>query len=198
MTNRVRRNQPVTRDFPWYSFPRDVAPETHAQWTTKLDLLKKRKVHVLVEVDWHWIGSSGLMDVMEPYLDKLADFLIVRAAKDRRGSPLYGGMWITRLVRSFGIFLKREASLLTVEPQKTFSTLLYKRAHLIVDHGMGGFSIPEDTPRHRVPSRGRQRGNEAEADKPVVPEEDKMPMDPYSMARDDMSTICLVQQITPT
>ena len=48
---------------------------------------------------------------------------------------------------------------------------------------MGGFSIPDDTPRHRVPSRGRQWGNEAEADEPVVPEEDEMPMDLYSVAR---------------
>ncbi|CAI9271401.1 unnamed protein product [Lactuca saligna] len=46
MTSSIRRSQPVTRDFPW-------------------------KVHVPVEVDWQWIGSSGLMEAMEPYLDKV-------------------------------------------------------------------------------------------------------------------------------
>ena len=71
MTSRIRRSQPATRDFPWYSFPRDVAPETRGLWTAKLDLLKKRKVHVPVEVDRHWIGNSGLMEAMEPYLDKV-------------------------------------------------------------------------------------------------------------------------------
>ncbi|CAH1441649.1 unnamed protein product [Lactuca virosa] len=71
MTSRSRRSQPVTCDFPWYSFPRNVPPETHACWTVKLDLLKKRKVHVPAEVDWHWIGNSGLMEAIEPYLDKV-------------------------------------------------------------------------------------------------------------------------------
>ena len=113
----------------------------------------------------------------------LVEFLTVRAAKDRRGSPLYGGMWITQLARSFGIFEKREASMLTVEPQKPFCTLLYKRARIVVDQRMVGFSIPDDTPRHQVPSRERQRGNEAGDDEPVVPEEDEMPMDLYSVAR---------------
>lgn len=90
-----------------------------------------------------WVLTSTEVYSDLPF--NLADFLTVRAAKDRHGSLLYGGMWITRLVRSFGIFEKQEASMLTVEPQKTFSTLLYKRAWIVVDHGMGGFSIPDDT-----------------------------------------------------
>ncbi|CAI9298123.1 unnamed protein product [Lactuca saligna] len=134
-----------------------------------------------VDVFFLWVLTSTEVYADLPF--HLADFLTVRAAKDRRGSPLNGGMWITQLAQSFGIFEKWEASLLTVKPQKTFSTLLYKRAQIVVGHGMVGFSIPDDTPRHHVPIRGRQRGNEAEAGEPVIPGEDEMPMDPYSMAR---------------
>ncbi|CAH1434432.1 unnamed protein product [Lactuca virosa] len=84
-----------------------------------------------IDVFFLWVLTSN--DVYADLPFHLAEFLVVRAAKDRRGSPLYCGMLITRLAR--------------------------------------GFSIPEDTPRQRVPSRGRQRGNEAGADEPpVVPE----------------------------
>lgn len=68
-----------------------------------------------------------------------------RAGKDSRGSPLYGGMLITQLACSFGVLDKREAVLLNLELHKPFSTLLYKRATIIVDHGMGGFSILDET-----------------------------------------------------
>ncbi|CAH1427561.1 unnamed protein product [Lactuca virosa] len=72
MASRSRRNQPGTRpEFPWYSFPRDVAPAVHARWTAKLELLRKRRVHVPAVVDWYWVGQSGLMDVVESYFDKL-------------------------------------------------------------------------------------------------------------------------------
>ncbi|CAH1453863.1 unnamed protein product [Lactuca virosa] len=32
--------------------------------------MKQRKVHVPTLVDWHWIGQTGLMEGLEPYLDK--------------------------------------------------------------------------------------------------------------------------------
>ncbi|CAH1447366.1 unnamed protein product [Lactuca virosa] len=32
--------------------------------------MKQRKVHVPAVVDWHWIGQTGLMEGIEPYLDK--------------------------------------------------------------------------------------------------------------------------------
>ncbi|CAH1450870.1 unnamed protein product [Lactuca virosa] len=48
MANRLRRNQPGGRPvFPWYSFPRDVAPEIGIGW------------------------DKGLMESIEPYLDKV-------------------------------------------------------------------------------------------------------------------------------
>lgn len=100
---------------------------------------------------------------------------------------------ITRLARSFGVLEKREAVMLTVEPQKPFLVLLYKRANIVVDHGAGTFGIPDDTPRQRVPNRGMQRGREAGEDEPpVVHADDELIMDPYNVARrryeDYMST----------
>lgn len=32
--------------------------------------MKQRKVHVPAVVDWHWMGQTGLMEGIEPYLDK--------------------------------------------------------------------------------------------------------------------------------
>ncbi|CAH1417055.1 unnamed protein product [Lactuca virosa] len=353
MASRARRQQPGSRpEFPWYSFPRTVGPEIYARWNAKLDWMKKRKVHVPVVVDWHWIGQTGLMEGIEPYLDKafnsihgpfvcmgwrrlfeiqegvykelvveflatvyfarkdgifvednlsfclggkrrtlsladftlrthiylpsevhseayeqyiarciqitkgfkaethwneiengaydkgttqeidirsplhrllhrlitntinqrqegdkcptiyvfflwalitpdvyvdlrslLADFLVARAGKDRLGSPIYGGMLITRLACYFGILDKREAVFLTVESHKPFSTLFYKRADIDVDHGMGGFAIPDDTPRGRVPRRVRQRRETEEEEPPFVPTDDELPMDPYRISR---------------
>lgn len=48
---------------------------------------------------------------------------------------------------------------------------------------MGGFSIPEDTPRGRVPRWVRQRRDPNEDEPPVVPTDDKLPMDPYCISR---------------
>lgn len=48
-----------------------------------------------------------------PFL--LVVFLSVRVGKDRRGSPLFGGMLITRITRPFGILNNYEAVFSTVE-----------------------------------------------------------------------------------
>ncbi|CAH1433135.1 unnamed protein product [Lactuca virosa] len=71
MASRTRRQQPGSRpEFPSYSFPRTVGPEIYARCNAKLDWMKQRKVHVPEVVDWHWIGKTGLMEGIEPYLDK--------------------------------------------------------------------------------------------------------------------------------
>lgn len=71
MAGHARRQQPGGYpDFPWYSFPRNVGPEIYTRLNGKLDWMKQRKVHVHAVVDWHWIGQSGLMEGIEPYLDK--------------------------------------------------------------------------------------------------------------------------------
>lgn len=103
----------------------------------------------------------------------LAEFLSFWACKDRRGSPLYGGMLITQIARSFGILDKREAMFFTIEPQKDFSPLLYKRDNIVVDNGFGKFAFPNDTPRNQPGQRVRQRGSDVGEDEPpVIPIED--------------------------
>ncbi|CAH1423566.1 unnamed protein product [Lactuca virosa] len=72
MASRARRNQPGSRpDFPWYSFPRNVGSEIYTRWNAKLDWLKQRKVHVPALVDWYWMSETGLMEAIEPYLEKV-------------------------------------------------------------------------------------------------------------------------------
>lgn len=43
----------------------------YTQWNAKLDWVKQCRVHVPAYVDWHWMGSTGLMEAMEPFLDKV-------------------------------------------------------------------------------------------------------------------------------
>lgn len=69
---------------------------------------------------WSLITSDIRMDI--PFL--LVEFLAIQAGKDRCGSPLYGGMLISRLACSFEILERREASFLTIEPGKSFYVLL--------------------------------------------------------------------------
>lgn len=93
------------------------------------------------------------MDI--PFL--LEEFLTIRAGKDRRGSPLYGGMLITQLARSFGILEKLEASFLIIKLGNS-SPLLYKWVHIVDDNGYGNYSIPIDNSQNQPGRRVRQRG----------------------------------------
>ncbi|CAI9303859.1 unnamed protein product [Lactuca saligna] len=133
----------------------------------------------MIDMFFLWALITPDVYISLPFL--LVDFLVARSGKDKRGSPLYGGMLITRLACSFGVLGKRDVVILTVEYQNHFSTLLYKRATIFV-HGMGGFSIPDDTPRGRVPRRVRQRRDPEEDEPLVVPTDDELPMDPYTIA----------------
>ncbi|CAI9271392.1 unnamed protein product [Lactuca saligna] len=115
-----------------------------------------------------------------PFL--LVKFLSILARKDRLGSPLYGGMLITRIARPIGILDKHEAMYLRVEPQKAFSPFLYKRDNIVVHNGYGNFSIPNDTPHNLPGSRVIQRGGDADEDEPlVILTEVDLPMDPYNV-----------------
>lgn len=78
-----------------------------------------------LDVFFLWDLTTPDVYVDLPFL--LSEFLSVWAGKDMRGSLLYGGMLITHLARSFCILENCEAMFLTIEPQKSFSTLLYKR-----------------------------------------------------------------------
>ncbi|CAI9288360.1 unnamed protein product [Lactuca saligna] len=117
-----------------------------------------------------------------PFL--LVEFLVERVGKDKRGFPLYGGMLIMRLTHFFGVLDKCEALLLTVETHKPCSTLVYQRATIIGYHGVGGFSILDDTPCDQPRRRVRQRARGPVGDEsPVVPTKDEMTMDPYSVVQ---------------
>ncbi|CAI9282079.1 unnamed protein product [Lactuca saligna] len=52
-------------------FPKGYCTCTSRTLDAKLEIMKKRRVHVPAFIDWHWIGQKGLMDAMDPYLDKL-------------------------------------------------------------------------------------------------------------------------------
>lgn len=76
-----------------------------------------------------------------------------------------------------------------MEPHKPFSTHLYKRETIIVDHEMGGFTIPNDTPRDRPRRQLRQRATRPEGDElPIISTEDDMLMDPYSVVQRRLTT----------
>ncbi|CAI9298314.1 unnamed protein product [Lactuca saligna] len=86
------------------------------------------------------------------------------------------------------IYARRNAKLDWMKQQKVhvpehFSTLLYKRENIIVDHGMGAFSIPDDTPSGRVPRWVRQRRDPEEDEPAVAPTDEELPMDPYRISR---------------
>ncbi|CAI9283780.1 unnamed protein product [Lactuca saligna] len=134
-----------------------------------------------IDIFFLWDLTSDNTHVDLPFL--LVDFLAVRAGKDRRGSPLYGGMLITLIACSYGVLEKREAMMLIVEPKNPYSTLLYKMANIAIDHVYGNFGIPDDTSRGRVPRRVRPRGNDPKGEEPpLYPTNDEMPTDPYNIA----------------
>ncbi|CAH1432905.1 unnamed protein product [Lactuca virosa] len=135
MASRSRRNQPRNcPEFLWCNFPRVVSPEVLAQWNGKLDWMRQRKVAfpsppVPVDNEYNQpkvgrgqgpdIGRIFLWALVTPdvYLDipfLLADFLSIRVGKDRCESPLYGGMLITCIARSFGVFDKHDAMFFTI------------------------------------------------------------------------------------
>ncbi|CAI9268352.1 unnamed protein product [Lactuca saligna] len=127
---------------------------------------------------WALITTDIYVDI--PLL--LAEFLSIRAGKDRHGSPLYDGMFITRIAQSFGIIYQREAMFLTIKPQKAFSPLFLKNANIVVDNAFGIFSILNDMPCNQPGRRVRQKGGDTdEDDPPVIPTEDELSMDPYNV-----------------
>ncbi|CAI9277084.1 unnamed protein product [Lactuca saligna] len=155
--------------------------------------MKQRRVHVPAVLDWHSMGQTRLMEGIEPYLDKAFNSIhgLFVCMGWRRffeiQKVVYKKLVIELLAtvsfaRNEGIVVEDNLSFALVEKGKPFSTLLYKRENVIVDHGMGGFSIPDDTPRGRVPRRVRQRRDPNEDAPPVVPTDDKLPMDPYSIS----------------
>lgn len=93
-------------------------------------------------------------------------------------------MLITKLTRSYGIFERREANFLTLEPARAFNRLLFKRAHIVQDNGNGSFSIVDDDVVVK-PKWGRwvrQWPDEMQKDPAIILDEDEFPMDAYNVA----------------
>ena len=114
----------------------------------------------------------------------LAKYLAESGVKERSTSKICGGMFITKLARSYGILEGRIGNQLTMVSQPAFSPLLYRRAKIIVDFGGGHVNIPlvydaelPEQPRKRV----RPRPTHMQEDPPVIPINDELPMDPYNV-----------------
>ena len=119
---------------------------------------------------WSIITPDVFCDL--PYC--IAKFLAEGAVKEKINSKINGGMFITRLARSFGILELPQAQMLTVIHPPPFNTALYRRARIVEKFG-DSFTIPnEDEPA--VPEepgrRVRPRNERVREDPPVIPVED--------------------------
>lgn len=74
----------------------------------------------------------------------LAKYLAEGGVKDRNASRICGGMFVTKLVRSYGIFENGAGNFLFMIHTRPFSIILYKRDRIVEDNGGGKFSIPDD------------------------------------------------------
>ena len=76
----------------------------------------------------------------------MASYLSEGAVKDRKTSKINGGMFVTRLARSYGLMNAGAWDMMTEVPTPPFSIMLYRRARIIEDFGGGTFVIPHDDP----------------------------------------------------
>lgn len=58
-------------------------------------------------------------------------YLAERVDKDIKGALICGGMLVTKLARSYGLFERRVTKFLTLMPTRHFNILLYKRATIV-------------------------------------------------------------------
>lgn len=85
------------------------------------------------------ILTSGVFCNIPHCLEK---FLVEKGAKDRKGSSICGGMFVTKLARSYGLFERGTRKFLTMMHTRPFSPLLYKRARIVEDNGRVIFLSP--------------------------------------------------------
>lgn len=115
----------------------------------------------------------------------LARYLGDGAVKERKTSKIYGGMFVTRLARSYGIMERGFGNMLTLIPTPPFSIMIYRRAMIIEEFGGGTFAIPHDD-EEVVPEqpgrRVRPRQDQAHDDPPVISVDEEIPMDWYNEA----------------
>ena len=74
----------------------------------------------------------------------LAKYLAEGAVKERITSKINGGMFFTKLARTYGILDQGAARVLTMIPSPPFSTTLFRRERIIEDYGGGNFRIQDE------------------------------------------------------
>lgn len=112
----------------------------------------------------------------------LAKYLAKKVTKDRKFLPNCGGMLVTKLARSYGLFDRGAENLLTLMSTRRFNILLYKRVTIMQDNRGNSFSIPEvdEAVQPELGRRVRARPNNTHGDLGVIPVEEEMPMDLYN------------------
>lgn len=74
----------------------------------------------------------------------MALYLGEGAVKDKKTSKINGGMFVTKLARSYGILDRGAARVLTMLPTSPFSINLFRRAKILEDFGGCNSTIPEN------------------------------------------------------
>lgn len=74
----------------------------------------------------------------------MAEYLSEGAVKDRKTSKINGGMFVTRLARSYGVIERGVGNDLTMVPTPPCNVILYRRARIIEDYRGGHYAIPNE------------------------------------------------------
>ena len=105
----------------------------------------------------------------------LAKYLADGAVKENITSKINGGMFVTRLARSYGILDMQEAKALIVISPPPFSITLFRRERIVENFGIS-FAIPledEVIVPEELRRRVRNRRERAREDPLVIPVENK-------------------------
>lgn len=66
--------------------------------------------------------------------------------KNRAGSPIYRGILVTKLARSYGNFNAPKANFLNLVHSRLLQPCLFGNAHIMMDLGGGNCMVPNDDP----------------------------------------------------
>ncbi|CAI9260282.1 unnamed protein product [Lactuca saligna] len=114
----------------------------------------------------------------------VADFLVERLGKSRDGAPIYGGMLVTKLARSFGVFDEPKAGFLTRKEGRPFQPRLFKITQIVKDMGNDTYSVSVDDTVEIPKGRRNMKVRVKEMNPRDGHVDDKLPMYPYHiMAR---------------
>lgn len=114
----------------------------------------------------------------------MANYLAEGAVKERITSKINGGMFVTKLARTYRILEQGAARMLTMIPTPPFNTILFRRARIVEDFGGGNISITNDdavlvSEESRI--RVTQRREHVRDDPPFIPVDDKLRIYSYNV-----------------